>query len=354
VAVKDRKSITLALQGGGAHGAFTWGVLDRLLEDGRLSIEGISSTSAGAMNAVVLADGLHSGGPDGAREALEAFWRAISDAARFSPLQRTPFDMLTGRWSLDGSPGYIALDLMSRLVSPYDLNPLDINPLRDLVVRTVDFDRVNACTQTRVFVTATHVRSGRARVFRQPDLSCAAVMASACLPFMYKAVDVDGEDYWDGGYMGNPALFPLVDDCLARDLVLVQVNPIVRDETPRSARGILNRLNEITFNASVLKDLRALVLLKQLIETGDLEHERYRNTLLHRIFAPELRSLDVSSKMNAEWAFLVHLRDAGRSAADAWLAASFDCLGHASTLDLAGLFEDCFHLIDGLPLEDPE
>ena len=346
------KAMTLALQGGGAHGAFTWGALDRILEDDRLTVEGISGTSAGAINAVVLADGLHRGGASGAREALEAFWGRMSRAARLSPVQRTPLDVLMGRWSLDFSPGYLGMDLLMRLVSPYDFNPLDINPLRDLVAESVDFARVNkAASEIKIFITATNVHSGRARVFRQPDLTCEMVMASACLPFLFRAVEIDGEEYWDGGYMGNPALFPLVDECLARDLVIVQVNPIVREERPRTARQILNRLNEITFNASLLKDLRSLVLLKQLIESGHLESERYRDSLLHRIFAPELRELDVSSKLNAEWDFLVHLRDLGRRAADTWLAAHYDSLGRESTINLPGLFEDSFHP-PKLPLEE--
>lgn len=347
----ERKSITLALQGGGAHGAYTWGVLDRILEDGRLRIEGVSGTSAGAVNAVVLADGLQKGGAEAAREALSGFWEAVSAAARFSPVQRTPLDVLIGRWSLDYSPGYIAMDLLMRQVSPYDLNPLNFNPLRDLLAEHIDFDRVNCCTETRVFVTATNVRTGRSRVFRQPVLSADTVMASACLPFLFQAVEIDGDEYWDGGYTGNPSVFPLVDECESRDLVVVQVNPFVRNDRPRDARTILNRLNEITFNASLQKDLRSLVLLKQLIETEKLEHERYRDMLLHRIFATDLIDLSVSSKMNAEWDFLTYLRDLGRRTADEWLAAHFDSLGRKSTLDLPSLFEDSFHPID-LPLEE--
>jgi NTE family protein len=330
-----QKRIELALQGGGAHGAFTWGVLDRLLADDAIAIEGVSGTSAGAMNAVVVADGLVRGGRDGARAALERFWRAVSDAARLSPVQRTWLDHALGRWTLDLSPGYLAMDLASRLLSPYDTNPFDLNPLRDLVRDTVDFDNVNRCDALKVFVAATNVRTGRPHVFRQPRITLDSVMASACLPFLFKAVEIEGEAYWDGGYMGNPALFPLVDECDARDLVIVQINPLVRAKVPTSARDILNRVNELSFNASLLKELRAILLLKQLIDAEGLERERYRDMLIHRIHAEaEMAALGVSSKLNAEWAFLRHLHDIGFQAADRFLAEHRDDLGARSTYPL--------------------
>lgn len=335
------KQVELALQGGGAHGAFTWGVLDRLLEDERIEIEGMSGTSAGAMNAVVLAAGMQRNGRPGARQALEAFWAAVSRAARASPIQRTPLDILLGRWSLDFSPGYLLLDHMSRMFSPYDLNPLDLNPLRDLLIDQVDFDCVNGPGAPKVFMAATNVRTGRSRIFRQPNITADAVMASACLPFLYMAVEIDGEAYWDGGYMGNPALFPLVDECGSRDMIIVQVNPLERPEVPRTARDILNRLNEITFNASLIKDLRAILMLKELIDAEGIEREQYRDMLLHRIHAvDELQGLGVSSKLNAEWAFLCHLRDVGRRVTDAWLDRNFDAIGTRSTFDLAFLSHD--------------
>lgn len=336
------KSLELALQGGGAHGAFTWGVLDRILADGRLHIEGVSGTSAGAMNAVVLADGLERGGIEGAREALARFWQAVSDTARFSPVQRMPLDIFLGRWSLDYSPGYQAMDLLMRMVSPYQLNPFNVNPLSDLVASLVDFSAVNRCTKIKVFVTATNVETGRARVFRQPHLSPEALMASACLPFLFQAVEIDGEHFWDGGYMGNPALFPLVDECDARDLVIVQINPVYREGPPTTAQDIINRLNEITFNASLIKELRSIALLKQLVEAEELERERYRDMLVHCLHSGELSSLRVSSKSNAEWRFLRHLHDLGWRAAERWLSDNFEKLGKCSTFDLSSLFEDGF------------
>ncbi|HET6468872.1 MAG TPA: patatin-like phospholipase family protein, partial [Geminicoccaceae bacterium] len=329
-------------------GAFTWGVLDRLLQDERIRIEGLSGTSAGAMNAVVLADGMQRGGREGARSALHAFWHAVSRAARFSPFRRTPLDRWRGRWNLDASPGYVMMDLLSRLVSPYELSPWDLNPLRRLLNAQVDFDRVNRCDDVLLFVTATCVRTGQPKVFRQPHITVDTVLASACLPFLYRAVEIDGEAYWDGGYTGNPALFPLVDECDARDMILVQINPTLRAEPPRRAREILDRLNEITFNSSLIKELRSIALLKELIEAEGLERERYRDMLIHRIGADEeLRDLGTSSKLNAEWDFLRHLHGVGLGAADAWLALNFERLGRESTFDIASLFTDSIRMPEG-------
>ena len=343
------KTIDLALQGGGSHGALTWGVLDRVLEDERLEISGISGTSAGAMNAVVLAQGFHQGGRDGAREALAAFWRAVSDAARLSPVQRNWWNRITGNFNLDRSPGYLFFDNLTRLFSPYELNPLDINPLRDLVADTVDFDSVNECARPKIFVTATNVRSGQARVFTQPHLSVDTIMASACLPSVYQAVEIDGEAYWDGGYIGNPALYPLVDQTDCRDIVIVQINPMTRYELPRTGREILNRVNEISFNSSLIKELRAIQLLHKLIDAEGLETERYRDMRIHLIHADEeLQDLDSSSKLNAEWEFLSHLYERGRAWADHWLEANFDGLGVRSTFDLDALFADSLRPV-GVP-----
>jgi NTE family protein len=344
------KSIDLALQGGGSHGALTWGVLDRILEDERLEISGISGTSAGAMNAVVLAQGFHEAGRDGARQALAAFWRAVSDAARFSPVQRTWWNRVTGNFNLDRSPGYLFFDHLTRLFSPYELNPLDINPLRDLVAGTIDFDRVNSCLMPKIFVTATNVRTGQARVFTQPHLSVETIMASACLPSVYQAVEIDGEAYWDGGYIGNPALYPLVDHTDCRDIIIVQINPMTRHELPRTGREILNRVNEISFNSSLIKELRAIQLLHKLIDAEGLETERYRDMRIHLIHADEeLQDLDSSSKLNAEWKFLTHLHERGRAWAERWLEANYDGLGVRSTFDIDALFADSLR-----PISVPE
>lgn len=351
VSATKQKVVELALQGGGAHGAFTWGVLDRLLEDGRIAIEGLSGTSAGAMNGAVVADGLVRGGPDAAREGLERFWSAVSSAARFSPVRRSALDILFGGWSLDYSPGYLVAEIMSRMVSPYDFNPLDINPLRDIVAAQVDFERCNRCKELKLFVTATNVRTGRARIFRQPHITVDALMASACLPTVFKAVEIDGEAYWDGGYMGNPALFPLVDECDARDLIIVQVNPVYREKLPRTAPEIANRINEISFNASLIKELRALGFLWEIIHHENLERERYRDARVHLIHGGQtMLELGVSSKFNAEWEFLTYLRDAGRDAASRWLESHYQDIGKRTTAELGFIFEESLrpaHLPEG-------
>jgi NTE family protein len=332
---RNVKMIDLALQGGGAHGAFTWGVLDRILEDERLHIAGISGTSAGAMNTVALADGYTVNGRKGAQQALHEFWHAVSKAARFSPMQRTPVMKWVGHWSLDYSPGYRMARFFSNMFSPYQFNPLGINPLRDLVARQVNFDRVHACSDIELFVSATNVRTGRAKVFGRNEITLDAVMASACLPQVFHAVEIDGEAYWDGGYMGNPVLFPLVDKCKADDLIIVQINPVFRDEIPRTATEITNRLNEITFNASLTREISSILLLQQLIDEEGLDRSRCTQVRLHRISAEkELKNIGVSSKLNAEWAFLSHLHRIGYRAADQWLDCHFDALGKQSTLGL--------------------
>jgi NTE family protein len=335
-----RKRINLALQGGGSHGALTWGVLDRLLEDGRLRIGALSGTSAGAMNAVVLASGHAAGGAEGARAALAAFWRAVSDAARMSPIQRTPWARMRGDFSLDASPGYLFMDGLSRVFSPYDLNPRGVNPLREILEAHVDFGRVNAGRGVRVFVTATNVRTGRPRIFGAGDVTVDSVLASACLPQMFPAVEIDGEAYWDGGYAGNPALYPLLDDASSQDVVVVQINPIVRRKLPRTAREIVNRVNEISFNSSLIKEMRAIALTQRLADEAGFDLGR-RRRFLHIVHAEEeVEDLDASSKLNAEWAYLQLLFDRGRGWAEAWLAAHYEDVGVRSTLDLDEIFED--------------
>jgi NTE family protein len=335
---RDPVLVDLALQGGGAHGAFTWGVLDRLLEEPWLRIDGMSGTSAGAMNAAVLADGHAAGGAAGARAGLESFWRSVSRAALLSPLRRTPLDVLLGRWTLDNSPAFIAMDLASRLFSPYDLSPGGFNPLRDILAACIDFGRL-ARGQIKVFVTATNVRTGRGRVFRNPELRPDVLLASACLPTMFQAVDIDGEAYWDGGYSGNPTITPLVRECASHDTILVQINPVERPGTPRTARDILNRLNEVSFNSVLLKELRMIALLRQIASPGDGEGALWAGMRIHRVASEQMVQLGYSSKLNAEWEFLCMLRDQGRAAAAAFLAAHGEDLGRRWSFDLDGLLE---------------
>jgi NTE family protein len=333
-----KKTINLALQGGGAHGAFTWGVLDRLLEDDRLEIEAISGTSAGAMNAVVAADGMMKEGPEGARNALRRFWRAVSEAGLASLYKRSWFDVFTGNWNLDHSPGYWFLEFFSRMTSPYDLNPLNLNPLRDFLTETIHFDRVRCCNRLKLYVAATSVRTGRVRIFDRSELTADVVMASACLPFLFQAVSIDGQDYWDGGYSGNPPLHPLAYRCSSRDVVIVQINPLECRETPTTASEIMNRVNEITFNSNLLNELRAIEFVGRMLDEGSLDPKRYRKLRVHTIAAEKgMKHLNASSKMNAEWGFFIHLYDIGRTTADQWLEASFDAIGERSSLDLWSL-----------------
>jgi NTE family protein len=329
----DPLPIDLALQGGGSHGAFTWGVLDRLLEESRFAIVAISGTSAGAMNAAVLADGWTEGGAQGARAALDKYWEKVSRAAAFSPLQRSPLDRLMGRWSLDTSPAYIAIDLMSRVLSPYDLNPFDLNPLRGVLAESVDFDRL-ARSPIKLFVTATSVRTGRGRIFRNEEITADVLLASACLPTMFRAVEIDGEPYWDGGYAGNPTITPLIRESNARDTILVQINPRERPDTPRSAAEILNRLNEVSFNSPLMKELRMIALLRQVADPGKGEGARWAQMRTHRIATDMLAQFGASSKLNAEREFVAMLRAEGRRAADEFLQAHADDLGTRSTADL--------------------
>lgn len=339
---RNPKKINLALQGGGAHGAYTWGVLDRLLGSERIEISAISGTSAGAMNAVVLADGLMVGGKTGARNALRQFWKAVNQAAAFSPMRRTPFDSLTGNWNLDYSAGYLFFDIFSRMASPYQLNPLNLNPLRDLLADQVDFERVRSCDKLKLFISATSVRNGQVEVFERSSLTVDAVMASAGLPQIFHAVNVDGEDYWDGGYAGNPVLYPFAYHSDSQDIVIVQINPLNCQETPRAARDILNRVNEITFNASLLQELRAIDFVARMLDEGSLDPERYRKMLIH-IIADEkgFQNLNASSKMNTEWEFLEHLHNLGYRAAEEWLEANFGRLGESSSVNVRGLLHGC-------------
>jgi NTE family protein len=330
--------IDLALQGGGAHGAFTWGVLDRLLEESWLTIDGVSGTSAGAMNAAVMVSGYVHGGADGAKAALEDFWKRVSDESKFSPMQRGPMEMLTGKWTLENSPMYNATEMLLRVFSPYDLNPMGNHPLSPILADMVDFECL-ASARIRLFITATNVRTGSGRVFRNAEITPDVLLASGCLPTMFQAVEIDGEFYWDGGYSGNPTITPLVRECDSHDTILVQINPIVRDEIPRSAREILNRLNEVSFNAPLLKELRMIGLLHKVADPGLGEGALWAGMRIHRIATDRVTELDSTSKMITEWRFLCGLRDEGRRTAELFLETHGNDLGKRSTLDLEALLE---------------
>jgi NTE family protein len=341
-----QKTINLALQGGGAHGAFTWGVLDRLLEEARLEIEGISGTSAGAMNAAMLKTGLLHSGRDGARAQLDRFWGSIRQNTRASvnPL---------GDWlktfsghaggladAIYHSPRHFLQDTFLRTFSPYEWNPFDLNPLRDLLDELIDFDAVCTDCAPHLFVCATNVRSGKIRIFDDAAMSTDAILASACLPFLFRAVEIEGEAYWDGGYMGNPALFPLFTATGARDIVIVVVNPIERDEVPRTARDILNRVNELSFNSSLLRELRAISFVHRLLADGHLRSGEMKDILIHTVRDDAtMAELNVATKLNPTPELLDHLKARGRETADTFLRDHWDKLGEESSVDLQAMFD---------------
>lgn len=333
--------VDFALQGGGSHGAFTWGVLDRLLEETWLEIEGVSGTSAGAMNAAVLADGYAAGGRDGARAALASYWSHVSEAARFSPFQRSPLDKMMGRWSLDSAPGYLMMDFMTRLMSPYQYNPMGSNALAPILAKQIDFERLRN-SPVKVFITATNVRTGRPRVFRNADITPEALMASACLPTLFQAVEIDGEAYWDGGYSGNPTLAPLVSELKSDDTILIPINPLERPGTPKSPAEILNRLNEVSFNSVAIKELYMMALLQRHASelSGDTEACNWARMRVHIVRNPIMATLGFSSKLNAEWEFLTMLKEEGRKAADLFLADHGHDIGKASTVNFDQLLSE--------------
>jgi NTE family protein len=255
-----------------------------------------------------------------------------------SPLRRTPLDVLLGRWTLDFSPAFVALDLAARLVSPYQLNPAGTNPLAEILAEVVDFGRL-ARAPIRLFVTCTNVRTGQGRIFENAEVTSDVLLASACLPQLFQAVEIGGEAYWDGGYSGNPTITPLVRDCSSDDTILVQINPVERPGVPRTAREINNRANEVSFNATLLKELRMIAVLREVANPGNCEGALWARMRVHRIASAAMAELGYSSKLNAEWDFLVFLRDEGRRAADRFLQAHGHDLGRRSTLDLEGLLE---------------
>jgi NTE family protein len=329
--------VALALQGGGAHGAFTWGVLDALLEDGRLAFEGITGASAGAMNAVVLAEGWRRGKArradprEAAREHLHRFWQGVAALpGAFAP-----------EWLLAslGQGATAWSDVWSHFVSPYQVNPFDYNPLRDLLAPLVDFDALRARAPCKLFVCATNVRTGRARVFREHELTCDMLLASAALPMTFRAVEIDGEAYWDGGYMGNPALYPLFYAVRTADLLLVQINPLRRDDVPDRPHEILERINEISFNASLLHELRAIAFVQRLLDEHRVDPSQYKRINLHMIEAEQqLARLGAASKSVTSRSFLEQLHALGRQAAIDWLDRSIHYVGHAPSVRIGDRF----------------
>ena len=339
----NRKPVSIALQGGGAHGAFAWGVLDKIIEDGRLDISAISATSAGAMNAVVMAYGVSVGGMDGAREKLHEFWEEISRAGElYSPVRTMPWEkwLQASGFQSEFSPAFMAFQALTHLFSPYQLNPFNFNPLKDVLLKVVDFERLSHCNRaTRLYLSATNVRTGKIKVFENADLSVDAVLASACLPYVFKAVEINGESYWDGGFMGNPAIFPLIYNKGSRDVIIVHINPIERAKLPRTAPEIFDRINEISFNSSLMREMRTIEFVTRLIDEGALDGKKYSRMLIHSIRDDaEMTQLGVATKLNPDWDFLCHLRDVGRLRAEEWLEENLSRVGQESSIDLAEVF----------------
>ncbi len=326
------KTIALALQGGGAHGAFTWGVLDTLLADRRLAIEGYSGTSSGAMNAAAAVQGMIQGGADGARRCLEAFWSEVHNLSRpFAPLMTTSLGEWWGDHNLSSSPAAMLYDLAWQLrpeLSPYEINPFNINPFRSFLDDFFDYRALRADDRWKLFLAATHVESGRLRVFRNPEITVDHLMASACLPSLFHAVEIDGAHYWDGGYIANPAIFPLIYDCAAIDIVVVQLTKSRRPGLPRTAQAIQQRFTEITLNACLVREIRAIRLITDLIDRGVIADPAMRRINLHVIKDEDFfADLNYSSSFNTDLGFLRELKAAGAAAAGRWLAKALDDLG---------------------------
>jgi NTE family protein len=327
-----RKIVNLALQGGGSHGAFTWGVLDRLLEESRLDFEGVAGTSAGAVNAVVLADGLAAGGREAAREALRDYWKKVSTLSSRGPFAPSFIDRANPDYGLEHSFGFMFLE-MTYFASPYQTNPLNLNPLKELMTRAINFERVRQQTVVKLYLSATDVQTAKVKIFEGKELDVPRLLASTCLPLLMQAIEVDGEFYWDGSYAGNPAIFPLLYNCTTPDILMVHITPAERPGVPTTSPAIMNRMQEISFNTSLIREMRTIAYLNKQIDDGKMDGSR--RMLVHLIEAEDLiRGFSWSSRLNTDWNFLVHLYNLGRQRADEWLAANFDRIGTDSTVDL--------------------
>ncbi|MEM1380537.1 MAG: patatin-like phospholipase family protein [Pseudomonadota bacterium] len=338
---ETRKAINLALQGGGAHGAFTWGVCDRLLEAQAVKLNAITATSAGAMNAAVLAYGMHLDDDQGARDKLDEYWEAISKL-------KNPFELpftapLPFVQDFTKQLGQQALSAATKTFSPYQLNPMNWNPLKDTLLEIVDFERLNACNKIKLFISATNVRTGKVKVFPTERVTADAVLASACLPQFFQAVEIEGEAYWDGGYMGNPSLWPLFYETDVSDLLVVHINPMQRADVPTTVPEIENRLNEITFNAALLKEMRAISFVQKLKREGWLkkQYERQLSDIRYHAIRADtlLDKFPLESKYDTDIHFLRELKDIGRRAADTWLDEHWGQVGHSDTINLRDEFE---------------
>ena len=336
-----KKHLSIAMQGGGAHGAFTWGVLDRLLQEKDLVVEGVSGTSAGAMNAMSTAQGILEGGNEGARKFMDKYWSIMSDRGRTSPFKPGFLDVLNGKFTMHNSPGFLAFDFISKVMSPYQLNPAGVDPLKDLCEELFDFDKLNSDKRVKVFMAATHVYTGKIRIFSNvnEELSIETILATACLPTIHNAVMVKGEYYWDGGFSGNPAIYPLIYNCETSDIMIIKLNPTHRPRLPITASEIGDRLNEISNNLSIMREVRAMHFITKLIDSGVVKPGTLKRLHVHLIEDEKVfQDLGWSSKLNTDMEFLLHLKEAGRIAGDKWLEKNWDFIGKKGTADLVEEF----------------
>lgn len=330
---RKQRQLSLALQGGGTHGALTWGVLDRLLDEDQLTLEGIAATSAGSINAVLLAYGLSTGGRQGAKQTLARFWREISDSSASNIFRPSLFDPIMRSFGYDYSAGFLLTSMFWQFLSPYQFNPLNLNPLKTLLANIIDFQIVREQTAVKLFLCATDVRSCKIKVFRTDEITPQHVLASSCLPMLMQAVEIDGHFYWDGGFIGNPAIFPLIYECDARDVMLVHLTPTHRFEIPTTPSSILTRMQEISLNAGLVREMRAVAFVNRLVDHGKTTEGKH--IFIHSIEAEdEISKLPITSKLNGDWDFLCHLFNLGRKRANEWLSDNIDRLGTEFTTDL--------------------
>lgn len=334
------KSLGLALQGGGAHGAFTWGVLDALLEHGVFQIEGLSGTSAGAMNALSVAQGFAQGGFEGARQCLHSFWQGVSELDVSYFFRPTDADKIKGYHGLHNSPFFKGFSALQSMFSPYELNPHNVNPFADYLRSFFDIPLLKEAS-TKIFLCATHVMSGKLKIFTNKDLSVESILASACLPWLFQAVQVDGEYYWDGGFVGNPAIFPIIYHCQTADVLVVQLTKMRRNTVPTTTREIIDRHKEITYNGCLMREMRSIAFISKLIDRGIIDRNRMKRLNMHLLRDEDVFShLDLSSALNADWEFLMFLRDRGRATAHNWLAHHGHRVGVESTANIEEDFVD--------------
>ena len=336
-----KKHVSIAMQGGGAHGAFTWGVLDRLLEEKDFVIEGVSGASAGGMNAVSVAQGIMDGGNEGAREALDKYWKINAEAGKTSILKTGVIDTLLGKYTMLHTPAFIITDLLCKFLSPYQFNPSGSNPLKSIVEELFDFDRLNEFDGVRIFLSATHVYTGKIKTFSNinHELCTEAMLATACLPTLFHAVMVKGEYYWDGGYTGNPVIYPLIYDCEPADIMLIKLNPTHRNRLPLTPGEISDRMNEITNNTSIMREMRSMHFITKLIDDGIVAPGKLKRMNVHLIEnEATFQDLGWSSKLNTDWEFLSHLKEEGRKTADKWIEKNYDKIGKQTTAPVAEEF----------------